>query len=739
MIVTLLPLFSLLLSCFIMMLGFGLTGLLLPVRMGLEGMNTDTIGMVLSMYAVGMLLGGLYARLLIIRAGHIRMFAAVAALCAISVLACSLSTNPWLWGLMRMLMGFCMACALAAIDSWLSENATQETRGRILAANQIVIMGAFFIGQFMINLASPSDTTLFIIAGMLLSLALIPIVMSRKSGPSVTEVRSMSMVAIFRLSPLGVVSCFFCGILYSGILNMLPIFAGNYGIEGFQLSLFMGAAVFGAFILQFPVGYLSDHFDRRTVLFGLLIVTIAASIAAPFLVGLDSRLPIMIMVALITGVFACMYPMSISETFDKVLQSDMVAAMGGLIAVYALGSIIGPYAASLSMRLFGSDALFSFLAVLEALLLLFVIYRMRVRDALPIEDQEKFVIHGAGAASSLEIDPRFEYEEPEIPLSAESETVVRVAQSNPGAAVKMAIALAEYSPEQAAQLAAALTRVEQVDISRLYAAITEAAPELSLYIAEALAAASPEQSDELVSWIAKEQPEQLSEIIVAIAEAVPEHSLDILGNVAETVAEQTPEVLFDMAETYASHLHEHLDEMRPVDRAAAHAGHQAADLYTRLAEFIPERAADLAYTLAEAMPEAATEITEAYVNSLIEEPETKTEPDKTTADTDAEMIGCPAEEPTGKAAPTPEEQARIASALTAFITHMTETMPDQAVEIAAVLVDSCPILASELIERLQAVEQLDSTLSSSVDDKPAPDIFADYPYDESAKTEKGEA
>ncbi|GGO85202.1 hypothetical protein GCM10011348_33210 [Marinobacterium nitratireducens] len=735
MIVTLLPLFSLLLSCFIMMMGFGLVGLLLPVRMGIESMNTDTIGMVLSMYAVGMLLGGLYARLLIIRAGHIHLFAAVAALAAISVLACSLYTNAWLWGLMRMLMGFCMACALAAIDSWLSETATQETRGRILAANQIVIMGAFFVGQFLINLSSPANQTLFIIAGMLLALALIPIVMSRKSGPSVAEVRSMSMISIFRISPLGVVSCFFCGILYSGMLNMLPIFAGSYGIEGFDLSLFMGAAVFGAFVLQFPVGYLSDRFDRRTVLFGLLIVTIAASIAAPLLTHLDSRVPIMASVALITGVFACMYPMSISETFDKVLQSDMVAAMGGLIATYALGSIIGPYASSLSMRMLGNDALFGFLAVLETLLLLFVIYRMRVRDALPVEDQEKYVIHGAAGASSLEIDPRFEYEEPEAPLSPEAESVVQVAQDNPGTAVKMAIALAENSPEKAAQLAAALTSVEQVEIPRLYAAITDAAPDLSLYIAEALAAASPEKIDELVTWLVHERPEKLAEIVVAIAEAVPEHSLDIIGTAAETVAEESPEMLFDMAETYANHLHEHFDEMRPVDRAAAQAEHQAADLYNRLAGIIPERAADLAYTLAEAMPEAATEVAEAYVHTLIEEPEA--EPEAVASHVDSEMIGTVHDKPLAREAATPEDEARVAGALTEFINHVSETMPEQAVEIAAVLVDSCPELASDLIERLQAAKQLDDNLASSVDEKPAPDIFADYPYEDGNKTGDG--
>lgn len=706
------------------MMGVGLTGLLLPVRMGLEQMSTDTIGLVLSMYAIGLLLGGLYSRILIIRAGHIRLFAAIAALASISILACSLYANAWLWGGMRILMGFCVACALAVIDSWLSETATQATRGRILAANQIVSMSAIFIGQFLINLSSPSGTALFIMAGMLFSLALIPIVMSRKKGPSVNEVTSMSMASIFRISPLGVVACFFCGIFYSGLLNMLPIFAGGHGIEGFELSLFMGAAVFGALILQFPVGYLSDRFDRRTVLFGLVAINLVATIAAPSLMALDSRWPVMALVAWITGVFACMYPISISETFDKVLQTDMVAAMGGLIAIYALGSILGPYIASLSMNLVGNDGLFYFLAVLELLLLLFVFYRMNVREALPVEDQEKFVIHGAGGASSLELDPRFKFQEHEEPLSPEVESVVRLAEENPATAVKMAIALAEYSPEQTGVLAAALSQVEQVDIAKLYAAITKSAPEMQIYIAETLAAASPEQTVELVDWLAQERPDQLSEIVVAIAGAVPEIGVDIISSAAESIAEDAPEEIIDIAASYVGQLQENLEDLRPIDRAAAQAEHQAADLYNRIAEVIPEQAADLAYTMTEAIPDAATEVTEAYVHTLIEEVE------EIDNNFDDEMIGTEPAKSWGRSGVDASETESVSQALTGFIDQVSMSMPKQAVAIATVLIESCPTLASVVIERLQSDEEISQYLWSSLEDKPQKDLFADYPFED---------
>jgi hypothetical protein len=112
-IVALVPLVSLFISCFILMSGYGLIGILLPVRMDLESIPTDTIGLVLAMYAVGMLFGGMYCRKLIARAGYIRVLAAGAALSSTAILICSLTMNVWVWGAMRGLMGFCIACVYA--------------------------------------------------------------------------------------------------------------------------------------------------------------------------------------------------------------------------------------------------------------------------------------------------------------------------------------------------------------------------------------------------------------------------------------------------------------------------------------------------------------------------------------------------------------------------------------------------------------------------------------------------
>jgi len=400
---SLIPLFV---SCFILLLGNGLINVLIPVRMGLEGTSADTIGLVLSLYFVGLLLGALYSIKLVKRAGHVRMFAGCVALGAISILACTFSPDTITYGVMRIILGFCNACAFTAMESWLSGSSTKQTRGKVLAMYNAVVLSGLFGGQFFMNVTTALDSTLFVLAGMLFCGALIPIVLSRHPGPVVDNVQIMSIKTIFKRSPLGIICCLVSGVIYSALFSLLPVFAKAYAITDFSLSLYMGAAIFGAFILQFPVGYLSDKFDRRTVLLILLVVSGCADFFVILFASNQSIVLLYVATGLTSGIIACTYPMSISETFDKLKQHEMVSAMGCLILAFAIGGIVGPYTTSLLMTGFGHNMLFYFIALIQGGLAVFVMIRMRARPALPVEEQEQFVMQGTAISSVSELDPR---------------------------------------------------------------------------------------------------------------------------------------------------------------------------------------------------------------------------------------------------------------------------------------------------------------------------------------------
>ena len=555
-------LFPLFVSCFVLLLANGLINVLLPVRMGLDGAGIDTIGMVLSLYFVGMLLGALLSINLIKRAGHIRVFAGCVALGAISILICSLYSDSILWGAMRVVTGFCNACAFTAMESWLSSSSSKETRGKTLAVYNAVWLGGLFGGQFFMNLASPQDTTLFVIAGILLCVAVIPLVLSRHPGPLVEEVSAMSLRALYKVSPLGVVSCLVSGMIYSASFNLLPVFASEYNIIDFELSLYVGTAIFGAFILQFPVGYLSDRYDRRTVLLIILIISALVDLTIPEFAAAGNLFGVFSATAITCGIIACTYPLSMSEAFDKLRQNQMVAAMGGMIFAFAMGGIIGPYAASLVMDTLGSVFLFYFLALSQFLLAGFVVYRMKMRQALPIAEQESFVMQGAEAFSAIDLDPRTEFIAPKQPLSAEEEATLSIAESNPAAAVKMTQAIAKYDPTMGLDIVGAVATTESVNVLRLHEVMKETIPEQIQDVTRVLIAAQPQLANELVLQLAKWYPEHVVQMAMDIGRILPE----LRSVMVRLAVEIVPDSVIKIEEYYAKILAEELEAMRPADR-----------------------------------------------------------------------------------------------------------------------------------------------------------------------------
>jgi MFS family permease len=689
-IMTIRPFILLLTSGFLLMLGYGLSNILLPVRMQNDGVSMNNIGLVLSMLSVGFLLGAYYSRMLLQRVGHIRIFAMCGSLTSVAILLSGLYPEPLILACMRIITGFCIVCTNATLDSWLSHSATEKNRGRILSINQMMIMTALFSGQFLLNVAPIDDITLFVICGILFSLSITPIVISKQRGPQIEDSQTMSFMTVFKLSPLGVVSCFYCGVLYAALINMLPIFASNNGITGLDLSIFMGTAISGAIVLQFPIAYLSDHFDRRKVMLFMVATLIVLSLLVPFLISEDMFKLTLLAVALITGLVACLYPMSMSETFDKVLKEQILSAMSSLLLIYALGSILGPYLASMVMENFGNNALFGFMNIVAITLLLFISIRMKLRKALPLDEQESFIMQTPSGVVS-ELDPRTQYAEAQFETNPEVEVAISLARKNPSAAVNMVKALVLRDPKNASNLAAALSTIEAIDISKLYAAITSAAPQMSIHIAEALTNASPEQAEQLVDWITSEYPDQFTNIVVAIANNMPDDGINVMEQAAENMAEDYPSELLEMTKEYMTNLSDSLDAMRPIDRMAAVSENTATELYNRLTDVAPDQSAELAFTVSDSLPESSGNVAEAYVQNLI----------------DSEQVV------------TADTIDNIEYAANNYINHIVESIPEHAVEIASTFVDSFPEMASDMLEILQDSDDIkDSELTTSIDKKP---------------------
>ena len=369
----------------VMLAGHGLQATLVGVRATAEGFPAATIGVIMTGFYVGYVVGARLAPRLVQSVGHVRTFGAMAALAGITSLLHALVVLPYAWLATRFLTGICIAGLTVVIESWLNDRASNEMRGRVLSVYVLVLYSSVMVGNLMLNLADPAGWQLFALCAMLFSLAVIPVLLSASPAPSFHAPAPVSIGRLIKASPLGVAGVFVTGMSNGAFFGMGAVFAGSIGLSVQATSLFMTALVLGGVLMQWPVGWLSDRLDRRWV---LAVVTLgAAAVAAAGTALPASERTLLYVVSFLIGGFSLpMYSLSSAHTNDFVSPKEMVASAGGLAFANGAGSMFGPVCAAGAMALLGPRGLFWYLLVVHSLLGVYAFWRMTRRATVPIAD-----------------------------------------------------------------------------------------------------------------------------------------------------------------------------------------------------------------------------------------------------------------------------------------------------------------------------------------------------------------
>jgi len=379
------PILSLLSGVALLMVGGGALGSLIGLRLAGDAAGTLTVGLVTAAFFAGLTAGSLYGYRVVLRVGHIRAFSAFASILSAATLAHALAADPALWAALRLSEGFCMAGLYMCIESWLNDTATNETRGRVLSLYMVTLYGATAAGQQLLNL-DDSGTTPFLVISILLSLALVPVALTRTAPPGLPDVASFGLGRLYRASPLGVAGVFVSGVITGGVYGLAPVFGALSGFGVAETALFMTVLILGGVALQWPLGRLSDLFDRRAVLIGLSTALVVASFAMIEAAGRDRALALGV-AAVFGGLSFTLYPVSLAHTVDHVGKADLVSASGGLILANSMGAVLGPLCASAAMAAVGPEGLFAFAGTAAFAATLYGLWRMRMRPPVPAEEQ----------------------------------------------------------------------------------------------------------------------------------------------------------------------------------------------------------------------------------------------------------------------------------------------------------------------------------------------------------------
>lgn len=397
----------------IILAGNGLLGTLLGVRGEMEGFSSATLGLVMSGYFIGFVLGTFFVPNIIRRIGHIRMFAALASIASIITLMHGLFVHPLAWLLLRLISGVTIVGLYIVIESWLNEQTPNEQRGHVFSAYITTTLIGLGIGQALLLAGDIGGLYLFALGSILLSLGLVPVALTRVTEPTITDASRLGLRALYTVSPLGVVGCVFSGLGAGAFWGLGAVFAAGIGLSPAGIAGFMGLTILGGAVMMWPIGRLSDRHERRTV---LMWVCIFSALAAALATALTAVEPTWVLLGgLIYGAFGfSIYALSAAHTNDHVEPEQMLEVSSSLQLLWGSGAILGPIIAGLLMQFTGPASLLPFIAVSALIPGVFARYRMTVSAPVAAEDQGDWAPLMATSPVSLEMLPESDAEEEQL-------------------------------------------------------------------------------------------------------------------------------------------------------------------------------------------------------------------------------------------------------------------------------------------------------------------------------------
>lgn len=403
---------ALFLSVGFLMAGVGLQGTLLGVRATMEGFGNGETGLIMSAYYGGFLVGSLWAPRAIATVGHIRVFAALASLASASVLLHAIWIDPSAWVLIRFTSGLAIAGVFVVTESWLNGESHNAQRGRLLASYMTVVLVALAAGQFLLNTSSPAGFALFILASILVSLAVVPTALSRHPGPVIVSAAPVRLAELWHVAPLGPLGAVLSGAGLGVILGLGPVYGKLEGYSTGQISLFMAAGIIGAIVVQFPLGSVSDRLDRRMVMAAVALAAAAAALGAAS-VSDGGRVGVVTVLMGVVGALTIpLYSLAVAHLNDWLDQEKIISAGGRMILLQGAGAAVGPLVAGVLMGAVGPGAFFGLLVLCNGVVGLFALWRVTRRGAADEDERASYtpvtVVATPQAAATLEDDAGFE-------------------------------------------------------------------------------------------------------------------------------------------------------------------------------------------------------------------------------------------------------------------------------------------------------------------------------------------
>jgi MFS family permease len=384
---------SLILAVMLLQAASGILSVSTPLALSYMGESALGVGMVAAVFSAGFMVGAWFAPDIVREVGHIRAYAAAAAIYAAGILSMGLAFDPVAWGVFRLFQGAASAVMFTSAESWIADSTPRSKRGGVMGLYQLMLKLALSCGPLLIVEHAAADVRPFIWAGLMMVLAVIPLCATRRAQPVLPDRKALSLTGIFNIPPAALVGSIVAGVCNTGVTSQLPLYAKDLqpGTAGASAATLYIAAMMGGTITQWPAGLISDKVDRRFVVAGLAGIALGACIALYLTAGKVSFSITALLSALWGAGALSFYSVSASHATDRTEPGQITQVMSGMLFIWAGGSVLGPLLTGVvADTKAGQPGVFAAVAIGYFVLMASNLWRLFVKDRPEAAQRQPF-------------------------------------------------------------------------------------------------------------------------------------------------------------------------------------------------------------------------------------------------------------------------------------------------------------------------------------------------------------
>ncbi len=256
------------------------------------------------------------------------------------------------WFPLRFLFGVSIGTLFVLSEYWITAAAPADRRGFVMGIYATVLAIGFASGPLLLTLTGTTGFLPYGVGALLFLLALMPLALSGAAMPALEQHGQSRVLSFMTTVPVATCAALVFGAIETGGFALFPVYGLRNGMSDVSAATLISIVAAGNVISQIPIGWLSDHLDRRIVLLMCALVGVAGCLAMPFALY-DFR--IFATVLFIWGGFTGgLYTVGLAHLGSRFKGIELASANAAFVMLYSVGLIIGPPLVGLSMDWIGT-------------------------------------------------------------------------------------------------------------------------------------------------------------------------------------------------------------------------------------------------------------------------------------------------------------------------------------------------------------------------------------------------